>query len=137
MAGSVLSEQAFSQGGITISNHRNRLKGDIVEALQALKCAICQDLLFRSPAPSSSFKQDIKEISKTLDGLEGTAEEAAGAWDLVLDDNDDDLPRLGPSQAGAKPAAGLAAWLHTSPGQEPYKAGPKPWLSGQAGPAQH
>ncbi|KIK33711.1 hypothetical protein CY34DRAFT_32916, partial [Suillus luteus UH-Slu-Lm8-n1] len=37
MAASVSSEQAFSQGGITISKRRNRLKGDIVEALQCVK----------------------------------------------------------------------------------------------------
>ncbi|KAJ6530124.1 hypothetical protein B0H19DRAFT_967854 [Mycena capillaripes] len=37
----------FSAAGITISKGRNRLKGDIVEALQFLKCLIRRDLLFR------------------------------------------------------------------------------------------
>ncbi|KDQ50976.1 hypothetical protein JAAARDRAFT_104503, partial [Jaapia argillacea MUCL 33604] len=37
MATSVSSERAFSSAGITITKRRNRLKGDIVEALQALK----------------------------------------------------------------------------------------------------
>ncbi|KIK31598.1 hypothetical protein CY34DRAFT_39380, partial [Suillus luteus UH-Slu-Lm8-n1] len=36
MTSSVSSERAFSQGGITISKRWNRLKGDIVEALQSL-----------------------------------------------------------------------------------------------------
>jgi hypothetical protein len=40
MASSVSSERAFSQGGITISKRRSSLKGDIVEALQCIKCAI-------------------------------------------------------------------------------------------------
>ena len=34
MASSVSSERAFSSAGITISKHRNRLKKDIVEAIQ-------------------------------------------------------------------------------------------------------
>lgn len=34
MATSVLSEQAFSQGGIMIWDRRTRLKADVVEALQ-------------------------------------------------------------------------------------------------------
>ncbi|KDQ58811.1 hypothetical protein JAAARDRAFT_106105, partial [Jaapia argillacea MUCL 33604] len=37
MATSVSSEQAFSSAGITITKCCNCLKGDIVEALQALK----------------------------------------------------------------------------------------------------
>ncbi|OBZ65234.1 putative AC transposase [Grifola frondosa] len=91
MASSVSSERAFSQGGITISDRRNRLKGDVVEALQTLKCALRQDLLFRSPAPSSSFEQNVEETDDMVDSLEDTAEEGAGGWDIILDDDDDDL----------------------------------------------
>jgi hypothetical protein len=40
MAISVSSERAFLSAGITISKRRNRLKPDIVEALQCLKCMI-------------------------------------------------------------------------------------------------
>jgi len=88
MATSVSSEQAFSQGGITISKHRNRLKGDIVEALQCIKCAIRSDLLFREPAPSSTVEAE-------LDGsTEDEAEESEGeeGWDSLLIDEDDDMP---------------------------------------------
>lgn len=46
MATSVSSERAFLSAGITISKRRNRLKPDIVEALQCLKCMIKQGLLF-------------------------------------------------------------------------------------------
>ncbi|OJA15175.1 hypothetical protein AZE42_05410 [Rhizopogon vesiculosus] len=37
MATSVLNERAFLSAGIIMSKHRNRLKADIVEALQCLK----------------------------------------------------------------------------------------------------
>jgi hAT family C-terminal dimerisation region len=47
MASSVSSERAFSSAGITLTKRRNRLKGDIVEALQFMKCLFNQDLLFR------------------------------------------------------------------------------------------
>ncbi len=46
MASSVSSERAFSSAGITISKRRNRLKGDIVEALQFLKCLVRKDLVY-------------------------------------------------------------------------------------------
>ena len=47
MASSVSSERAFSSAGITISKRRNRLKPDVVEALQFLKCSYHHNLLFR------------------------------------------------------------------------------------------
>ncbi|KZT29841.1 hypothetical protein NEOLEDRAFT_1045898, partial [Neolentinus lepideus HHB14362 ss-1] len=52
MSSSVSSERAFLQAGITISKRRNRLKADVVEALQVLKCSIRHDLLFQV-APTS------------------------------------------------------------------------------------
>jgi hypothetical protein len=56
--------------GITISKQRNRLKSDIVEALQFLKCAIRTDLLFQEPDPSS----------RTEDVGEGEGEEGPKPW---------------------------------------------------------
>ncbi len=47
MASSVSSESVFSGAGITITKRRNRLQGDIIEALQCLKSLIHQDLIFR------------------------------------------------------------------------------------------
>ncbi|KAJ7722228.1 hypothetical protein DFH07DRAFT_714032, partial [Mycena maculata] len=44
------SECAFS-AGITISKWPNRLKGDIVEALQVLKPPTRQKEMFRAPPP--------------------------------------------------------------------------------------
>ena len=81
MSSSVSSERAFSQGGITISKCRNWLKGNIIEALQCLKCAIRHELLFREPAPSSRLKADADE--------EGTEETTS--WDEMLTDNENDI----------------------------------------------
>ena len=70
----VSSERAFSQGGITISKCCNFLKGDIVKALQCIKCAIhCiqHDLLFREPAPSSILEAkegDDEELQNSSTG---------------------------------------------------------------------
>ncbi|KAG6901222.1 hypothetical protein C0995_015084 [Termitomyces sp. Mi166 len=46
MASSVSSEHAFSSAGITISKRCNRLKGDVAEASQCLKCMFRNDLIF-------------------------------------------------------------------------------------------
>lgn len=37
MSSSVSSEHAFSSAGLTVTDRRNRLKGDIMEALQVMK----------------------------------------------------------------------------------------------------
>ena len=60
MGSSVSSERAFSAAGITISKCRNRLKADIVEALQFLKALICADLLYREPMPSSVLEEELE-----------------------------------------------------------------------------
>ncbi|EMD39511.1 hypothetical protein CERSUDRAFT_131909, partial [Gelatoporia subvermispora B] len=54
MATSVSSERAFSSAGITITKRRNRLKGDIVEALQLLKSALRKSLFLFECGPSSA-----------------------------------------------------------------------------------
>ena len=46
MASSVSSECAFSSAGIMTLKHCNRLKPDIIKALQFLKCMYCHELLF-------------------------------------------------------------------------------------------
>jgi hypothetical protein len=90
MASSVSSERAFSQGGITISKRRNRLKGDIVEALQCVKCAIRHDLLFHEPAPSSALEASLEEDDEALDDNDVESGHEDQAWlDLVTDDDND------------------------------------------------
>ncbi|KDQ23955.1 hypothetical protein PLEOSDRAFT_1048226, partial [Pleurotus ostreatus PC15] len=53
MASSVSSERAFSSAGITITKRRNRLKGDIVEALQVLKAVYRRNIVFADGALDS------------------------------------------------------------------------------------
>ncbi|KAG6871410.1 hypothetical protein C0995_004883 [Termitomyces sp. Mi166 len=88
MASSVSNEHAFLQGGLTITKQRNQLKGDIVEALQCLKCAIQHDLLFREPGPSSIYEAELKKLENDEnDGGPGTEE----GWDeLLSDDKEED-----------------------------------------------
>ena len=71
---------------MTITKQRNRLKGDVVEALQCLKCSIQHDLLFQEPGPSSVVEAecDDKEAMDDGDGEVG--------WDeLLTDDEVDDM----------------------------------------------
>jgi hypothetical protein len=100
MAASVSSERAFSQGGITVTKRRNRLKGDIVEALQCVKCAIRHDLLYREPGPSSILEAEMNDDGQySDDGDEGDDEgegsEVEGWDDLLLEEEDDDSMTAG------------------------------------------
>jgi hypothetical protein len=94
MSSSVSSERVFSQGGITISKRRNRLKGDIVEALQCVKCAIRHDILFREPAPSSILEAEAGEDDEDGEddgkGKGEGSENAENNWDDLLIDEDDE-----------------------------------------------
>lgn len=84
MASSVSSERAFSSAGITITKWRNRLKPDIVEALQFLKCLYHHDLLFREEA-STQFEVEELEDPDTEDIM---AENKG--WDRMVEDLADD-----------------------------------------------
>jgi len=86
MASSVSSERAFSQGGITITKRRNRLKGDIVEALQCVKCAIRHDLLFREPGPSSLV--ELEDNGLEANALVCDATDDDEGWDALMSDDD-------------------------------------------------
>lgn len=100
MATSVSSERAFSQGGITISKRRNRLKADIVEALQCVKCAIRNDLLFKEPDPSLVVEQELTSGAELDDSTESLTNNTISStpsptkdtpWDIVFDDEDEEL----------------------------------------------
>jgi hypothetical protein len=99
MSSSVSSEHAFSQGGITISKHRSCLKGDIVEALQCVKCAIRQEFLFRELAPSSILevdemdKQGLENMGAGGDReLEEDSDVEDFSWDGLLIEDEDEEP---------------------------------------------
>ena len=87
MASSVSSERAFSSAGITISKRRNRLKGDIVEALQFLKCLVRKDLVFRERAPSSVLETELEVFDDDGDDVwEDVVSSNPASWDgLVID----------------------------------------------------
>ena len=87
MASSVSSERAFSQGGITISKRRSCLKGDIVEALQFIRCAIHTDLLFREPGPSSTLESIVEDGEESWD----KSEDEEGWEGLLIEEDDDDV----------------------------------------------
>ncbi|KAG6874787.1 hypothetical protein C0993_012206, partial [Termitomyces sp. T159_Od127] len=61
--------------------------GDIVEALQCLKCAIWHDLLFRQPGPSSLDEARLEKIED--DGNNGKLEAEEGWDELFFDDEDE------------------------------------------------
>jgi len=93
MSSSVSSECAFSQGGITVTKLRNCLKGDIVEALQCVKCMIRHDLLFQESAPSSVVEAKFNSDKDSRDsGNDGCGSETAEGWDeMFLDGDEDDI----------------------------------------------
>ena len=77
MASSVSSERAFSSAGITISKCWNRLKGDIVEAIECIKCLLHHNLIFRRTVT-------LDEIEKELEDLE-VDEELVGSREIVAE----------------------------------------------------
>ncbi|KAL1949584.1 hypothetical protein VTO73DRAFT_8465 [Trametes versicolor] len=87
MASSVSSERAFSSAGITISKRRNRLKADIVEALQCMKSMYHHDILFRD-LPSSLTEPDLDHSDPDIADAIEDAEETG--WDDYVEDLDDE-----------------------------------------------
>lgn len=71
MASSVSSERAFSAAGMTITKRRNRLKADLVEALQVLRFMFQKDLIFREPAPTSLLEIELEEELLDEGGYDG------------------------------------------------------------------
>ena len=94
MASSVSSERTFSAAGITISKRRSRLKADIVEALECLKCLIRKDLLFRKVDTTNDIEKDLECSDDLFDkdkSLVEKVKEADGfSWDDLIDDDDDE-----------------------------------------------
>ena len=95
MLSSISSKCAFSQGGITISKLCNCLRGDIVKALQCIKCGIQHDLVFRELGLSSRSKDDNEDLEDISGGDSGNPDESdveEFSWDdLLIEDEDDQL----------------------------------------------
>ena len=91
MASSVSSKRTFSATGITISKCQNRLKADVVEALQFLKCLIWKDLLFCEPQPTSVLDLEF-EVVDDDDNLDWIDADEPKSWDsLVINAEDSDV----------------------------------------------
>src|SRR5258705_71772 len=87
MGSSVSSERAFSAAGITISKRRNRLKGDIVEALEFLKALYVRDLIYREPEPTSILEEEL-EVFDNDEDPDWVDEESPQPWDTLVIDID-------------------------------------------------
>jgi hypothetical protein len=85
MASSVSSERAFSSAGITLSKRRNRLQGDIVEALQFLKCLCHRDLIFREVR---SFTEEEVILDEGLQESDSTVADEE-SWENLWIEADD------------------------------------------------
>ena len=86
MASSVSSERAFLQARITFSNRHSHLKVDVVEALQFIKCDLCNDLPFKALAFSPMVENTISAEELSEDSKKPTQ---ASPWYLVILDDDD------------------------------------------------
>ena len=93
MASSVSSERAFSAAGITISKRRNRLKGDIVEAVEVVKCLLHHDLIFCEVLNMVLVEKELEIVLIDEEvGLYADAVLQADEfnWDSLIDSDDDE-----------------------------------------------
>lgn len=94
MGSSVSSERAFSSAGITISKRRSRLKGDIVEAIECLKCLIHKDLLFREVINTKDLEAELEndeQVVENQDYIDVVNEGDRFSWDQLLEDDEADV----------------------------------------------
>ena len=92
MASSVSSERAFSAAGITISKRRNRIQGDIVEAIEVIKCLLHHDLIFREVLNMAHMEKELEDL--LIDEEIGLFSDAVlqadeFTWDSLVDDDED------------------------------------------------
>jgi hypothetical protein len=69
------------------------LKGDIVEALQFIKCLLRKDLIYREDLPTSALEHDLEVVDDDGD-VDWVDEDERKSWDTLLIDveNSDDEP---------------------------------------------
>ncbi|KAF5354440.1 hypothetical protein D9757_014746 [Collybiopsis confluens] len=85
MASSVSSERSFSAGGITITKLRNRLRGDIVEAIQVIKLTYRDTVDFKEQGPSMATEVQIdKDNAEEEENMKDV--KTQGDWVIELDD---------------------------------------------------
>ncbi|KAG2123957.1 hypothetical protein BD769DRAFT_1669788 [Suillus cothurnatus] len=69
-------------------HHSTIMPGDIVEALQCIKCALHHDLLFCEPGPSSSTEEALENSDIEMDANEKLSDVKDGdeeGWDALLE----------------------------------------------------
>ena len=91
MASSVASERAFSSAGITISKCRNRLDGDIVEAIQCLKSLNNPDLMLRALPNVTDEEALLDKADLQLANQDGSAVDIVNdaedwTWETLVED---------------------------------------------------
>ena len=77
-----------------IRKWHSRLKGDIVEALQCVKCSLCNDLLLCELGPSSLVEVEPDDFEIEVEAEKTAVDEDLDeeGWDaLFLEEDDDDL----------------------------------------------
>jgi hypothetical protein len=84
MASSISSEHAFSLAGITISKCRSRLKPNIIEALQFLKCLHHQKLIYQEK-PSMILELQMESAAQKCIEESGKPK----GWDDLIGDLED------------------------------------------------
>lgn len=82
MASSVSSERAFSSSALTITKHRNHLRGDVVEAIQVSKSIIKNDSLMWERGPT--LEDEASEDSDSDSDSEGEE----NSWEIETADSD-------------------------------------------------
>ena len=64
MGSSVSSKCTFSVARITITKCQNRLHGDIVKALQFLKCLIRRDIIYQDVPTQSALEYELENVEE-------------------------------------------------------------------------
>ncbi|KAF5355385.1 hypothetical protein D9757_014616 [Collybiopsis confluens] len=90
MASSVSSERCFSSGGLVITKLRNRLRGDITEALQVIKSTLRDEVQFKEAGPSLAMETEIEEeveVEESLMANVRTGLKEAQDWTIELNND--------------------------------------------------
>ena len=159
MVSLVSSERAFSSAGITISKHRNQLKGDIVEALQFIKCLLQKELSTENHNLHQSLRGNYQVSQRMTEILIG---QMMIQWDgrsyLLMQRQTmrtkfyvlyiapakyiyipymGDKPRPRPNPGQAKPTFWLLAWLGILQSPSRLKPGQSWGFQAKPEPAHH
>jgi len=84
----VSSERAFFSAAITLSKRRNRPKGDIVEALQFLKCTYRNDIIFQEVVVATEEEEELVEMDLEIVTDESDGDKGFTGDQLLVDDED-------------------------------------------------